>query len=100
MIAQVRGRLVRKERERLLGEIIEELPSAERTVLSLYYYEELTMREIGGVLEVSESRVSQLHTAAMLRIRSRLRRRHVTQDDLRVEADEDVLVGGVGGATR
>ncbi len=56
----------------LLGEAIEELPEKERLVLSLYYYEEFTMKEIGTVLGVNESRVSQLHTKATLRLRSRL----------------------------
>src|SRR5947208_6464032 len=56
----------------LLAEAIEELPEKERLVLSLYYYEEFTMKEIGTVLGVNESRVSQLHTKATLRLRSRL----------------------------
>ena len=56
----------------LLGEAIEELPEKERLVLSLYYYEEFTMKEIGTLLGVNESRVSQLHTKATLRLRARL----------------------------
>ena len=52
---------------------IENLPEKERLVISLYYYEELTMREIGDVLGVNESRVSQLHTKAIMRMRGRLR---------------------------
>ena len=56
----------------LLAEAIEELPEKERLVLSLYYYEEFTMREIGALLGVNESRVSQLHTKATLRLRGRL----------------------------
>jgi len=76
--------LALKDRRALLGGIIDELPEAERTVLSLYYYEELTMREIGEVLEVSESRVSQIHSAALIRIRARLRRRRLSPEDLRV----------------
>jgi RNA polymerase sigma factor for flagellar operon FliA len=74
-----------KERRALLGAIIEDLPAAERTVLSLYYYEELTMKEIGAVLEVSESRVSQIHSAALLRIRARLRRKRLGSEDLCLE---------------
>jgi RNA polymerase sigma factor for flagellar operon FliA len=56
----------------MLAEAIEELPEKERLVLSLYYYEEFTMKEIGALLGVNESRVSQLHTKATLRLRSRL----------------------------
>jgi RNA polymerase sigma factor FliA len=56
----------------LLAEAIEELPEKERLVLSLYYYEEFTMKEIGALLGVNESRVSQLHTKATLRLRGRL----------------------------
>ncbi len=56
----------------LLAEAIEELPEKERLVLSLYYYEEFTMKEIGSLLGVNESRVSQLHTKATLRLRGKL----------------------------
>ena len=55
-----------------LAEAIEELPEKERLVLSLYYYEEFTMKEIGALLGVNESRVSQLHTKATLRLRGKL----------------------------
>ncbi len=51
---------------------IENLPERERMVLALYYDEELNLKEIGAVLGVSESRVSQIHSQAMLRVRSRL----------------------------
>ena len=51
---------------------IQELPERQRMVLSLYYYEELNLKEIGEVLDVTESRVSQLHTQAVLRLRSKL----------------------------
>jgi len=56
----------------LLAEAIEELPEKERLVLSLYYYEEFTMKEIGALLGVNESRVSQLHTKSTLRLRGKL----------------------------
>lgn len=56
----------------MLSEAIEELPEKERLVLSLYYYEEFTMKEIGTLLGVNESRVSQLHTKATLKLRSKL----------------------------
>ena len=48
------------------------LPERERQVLTLYYYEELTMKEVGAVLGVGESRVSQIHSLAMSRLRSRM----------------------------
>ena len=48
------------------------LPEREKLVVALYYYENLTLREIGEVLGVTESRVSQLHTKAVLRLKSRL----------------------------
>ena len=51
---------------------IENLPERERLVLSLYYDEELNLKEIGAILTVSESRVSQIHSQAMLRLRSSL----------------------------
>ena len=62
----------RAEMEHLLRQAIDTLPERERTVLHLYYYEELTLREIGEVLGVTESRVSQLHTKAILRLKARL----------------------------
>ena len=55
-----------------LGEAIARLPEREKIVITLYYYEELTLREIGEVLGVTESRVSQLHTKAILRLKARL----------------------------
>lgn len=57
---------------RSLAEAIEELPEREKLVLSLYYQEELNLKEIGAVLEVSESRVSQIHSQAAMRLRARL----------------------------
>lgn len=52
---------------------IKELPDKEKMVVSLYYDKELTMREIGAILSITESRVCQLHTQAMLRLKSKLR---------------------------
>ncbi len=60
-----------------LADAIAALPEREKLVIALYYYENLTLREIGEVLGVTESRVSQLHTKAVLRLKSRL------QGDLR-----------------
>ncbi len=56
----------------VLAEAIATLPERERIVISLYYYDGLTLREIGEVLGVTESRVSQLHTKAVLRMKGRL----------------------------
>lgn len=57
-----------------LAEGIDRLPERERLVIALYYYEGLTFKEIGRILEVSESRVYQLHTQAVLRLRGYLQR--------------------------
>ncbi|MBS3974329.1 MAG: RNA polymerase sigma factor WhiG [Actinobacteria bacterium] len=56
----------------ILTDAIERLPERERVVIALYYYEGLTLKEIGQVLGVTESRISQLHTRAVLRLRSKL----------------------------
>jgi RNA polymerase sigma factor for flagellar operon FliA len=60
------------EMREALGESIAHLPEREKLVITLYYYEELTLREIGEVLGVTESRVSQLHTKAILRLKAHL----------------------------
>jgi RNA polymerase sigma factor FliA len=62
-------RCPRGEMKQRLADAIEDLPERERLVLTLYYYEELTMKEIGLTLGVVESRVSQIHSAAVLRLR-------------------------------
>ena len=62
----------REEIKRVIVQAINELPDKEKKVLVLYYYEDLTLKEIGQVLEVTESRVSQLHTKAILRLRAKL----------------------------
>lgn len=62
----------KEEVRRLLIEAIEKLPQREREVIALYYYEELTLKEIGEVLNITESRVSQLHTKIILRLRGYL----------------------------
>ena len=66
--------LERREIENLLARAIEKLPAKERLVLTLYYHEELTMKEVGRILGVNESRVSQIHSAAVSKLRLRLRR--------------------------
>ena len=60
------------EIKRVIIEAIHELPEKEKKVLVLYYYEDLTLKEIGHVLGVTESRISQLHTKAIMRLRSKL----------------------------
>jgi RNA polymerase sigma factor for flagellar operon FliA len=67
------ARLERKELEKLLVDAIKELPRNERVLLGLYYYEELRMRDIGEVLGISESRVSQIHSKAILTLRAKLK---------------------------
>jgi RNA polymerase sigma factor for flagellar operon FliA len=64
--------LERLEKRRLLGAAIEKMPRAERIVIGLYYHEELTLREIARVVNLHESRVSQLKSQAILRLRSNL----------------------------
>ena len=55
-----------------LADAVGRLPEREKLVIALYYYENLTLREIGEVMGVTESRVSQLHTKAVLRLKSGL----------------------------
>lgn len=62
------------EQKMILTEAINKLPEREKLVIALYYYEGLTLKEIGKVLGVSESRISQMHTKAVLRLRGRLSR--------------------------
>lgn len=63
---------LRSEMKQVLARAIAELPEKERQVLALYYYEELTMKEVGVTLGIGESRVSQIHSMAVLRLRARL----------------------------
>lgn len=65
--------LERSELERLLAQGIQEIPKIEQTVLSLYYHEDLTLREIAEVVNLHESRISQLKSQAILRLRTHLR---------------------------
>jgi RNA polymerase sigma factor FliA len=67
--------LERDEMRNLLVDSIEYLSEQERLVIALYYYEELTLKEIGQVMELSESRVSQIHTKSVLSLRAKLRMR-------------------------
>lgn len=63
-----------KELKQILAAAIENLTEKERLVVTLYYYEELNLKEISKVMDVSESRVSQIHSKAMLKLRTRLGR--------------------------
>ena len=63
-----------KEKVEILAECIEKLKEKDRTILNLYYYEGLTLKEIGKVLEVSESRVCQLHSRAIKNLRVMLQK--------------------------
>ncbi len=67
------------EHRELVGSVVDiltELSEQERLVIALYYYEELTLKEIGMVLNVTESRISQVHTAAIIKLRAKLRSKY------------------------
>jgi RNA polymerase sigma factor for flagellar operon FliA len=68
----------RQELQHLLAEAIESMPAIEKTVLSLYYHEELTLREISKIVDLHESRISQLKTQAVLRLRAYMTKRWPT----------------------
>jgi len=65
------------ELQALLKDAVEKLPTKERFVVQLYYFDELTMKEIGTLLNITESRVSQLHTKSMLRLRGKLQEHQI-----------------------
>ena len=65
----------RSELQHLLAEAISKMPEMERTVLSLYYYEELTLREISTIVHLHESRISQIKSQAVLRLRAYMEKR-------------------------
>ena len=67
------AQLKNKDVRRILMDHIDDLPEKQKLVLSLYYYEDLNLKEIGKILEVTESRVSQLHTQAVNRLRVKLK---------------------------
>ncbi len=71
--AQVLDVVAAHEIKQSLAQAVDGLPNQERTVISLYYFEGLTLKEIAGVLKVTESRVSQVHSAAVIRLRGKLR---------------------------
>jgi RNA polymerase sigma factor for flagellar operon FliA len=67
-------RMEESELRELLVQNLKDLPEQEKLVLALYYYEELTFKEIGEILKLTESRVSQIHSTAILKLRSSVRR--------------------------
>ena len=62
-----------KELKKITIDTLKELPEQEKLVMALYYYEEMTLKEIGMVMDISESRVSQIHTKAIIHLRSRIK---------------------------
>jgi RNA polymerase sigma factor FliA len=66
--------LVEMDQKKIMARVIDELPEKEKMVLSLYYWEELTMKEVGAVLGLTESRVCQLHNQALIRLKAKLGR--------------------------
>ena len=69
-----------KELKQAVARAIEQLPEKEKLVISLYYLEELTMKETGKVLNITESRVSQIHSQAILRLRAKLKKEKLIGD--------------------
>jgi RNA polymerase sigma factor for flagellar operon FliA len=66
-----------RELQHVLKDAVDRLPTKERFVVQLYYFDELTMKEIGTLLNITESRVSQLHTKSMLRLRGKLKEHRI-----------------------
>ncbi len=71
-----------KRAQEIIKDGIKSLPEKQRLVLSLYYFEDLNLKEIGQVLDVTESRVSQLHTQAILKLKAKLRNQFESHEDL------------------
>ena len=64
--------LLEMDQKKIMARVIDELPEKEKIILSLYYWEELTMKEIGEVLGLTESRVCQLHNQALIRLKAKM----------------------------
>jgi len=79
---------LRSEMKGFLAQAIGELPDRERQLLALYYYEELTMKEVGAVLGIGEARVSQLHSTAIVRLRARMNELLEAQGPASVQAEQ------------
>lgn len=69
-----------KELREAMAQAIKQLPEKERLVISLYYLDELTMKETGQVLRITESRVSQIHSQAILHLRAKLRKQNLLDE--------------------
>jgi RNA polymerase sigma factor for flagellar operon FliA len=80
-------RLAAQEMRELIAARMAELPEKEQLVLVLYYYEELTLKEIGEILDVTESRVCQIHTKAIMRLRGKIQRHEGQQSIGRLTAE-------------
>ena len=70
--------LTKKEMKEIISEAIACLPKKEQLVLSLYYYDELTLKEIAKVLDLTESRISQIHSKAIISLRTKLKGSELT----------------------
>jgi len=70
-----------EEAKQILADAIDKLPEKEKMVITLYYFNELTLKEISAIMSVSESRISQLHTKAILRLRGKLARHKTLLSD-------------------
>ncbi|HTP66854.1 MAG TPA: FliA/WhiG family RNA polymerase sigma factor [Geobacteraceae bacterium] len=72
-VSNPQNQLMKRQVVESLGKAIELIPEKERLVITLYYYEELNLKEIGEIIGLTESRVSQLHSQAIMRLRSKLK---------------------------
>ena len=89
--------LAREEMKELIGSRMSELPEKEQLVLVLYYYEELTLKEIGEILDVTESRVCQIHTKAILRLKGKIQRHEGKQSIGQITAGDPPRAGRARG---
>ncbi len=80
-----------EEMRQVLADAINRMPDRERLVLTLYYYEGLTLAEIGNVLGVTESRVCQIHTKAIFQLRSRLSEPHARARHRHLRRPRDIV---------
>jgi RNA polymerase sigma factor for flagellar operon FliA len=71
--ASVETHIEKKEMKKILGAMIDNLPEKEKLVITLYYYEEMTLKEIAGIVGVSESRISQIHSKVIMKLRSKIK---------------------------
>jgi len=68
-------KLSKEATQKVINQVLDDLPEKQKLVLALYYYEDLNLKEIGDILEVTESRVSQLHTQAMIKLKGKLKKK-------------------------